>query len=77
MAGDLSRSGGSASCRGFRGYAGYLRAKYGAPAYRVAVDAGFGCPNRGPDRRRAGCLYCDERGALAPYQGAPAASRGA
>jgi radical SAM protein (TIGR01212 family) len=53
---------------GFRGYSEYLRAKYGAPAYRVAVDAGFGCPNRGPDRRRPGCLYCDEHGALAPYQ---------
>jgi radical SAM protein (TIGR01212 family) len=54
--------------RGFRGYAEYLRSKYGASAYRVAVDAGFGCPNRGPDRRQPGCLYCDERGALAPYQ---------
>jgi radical SAM protein (TIGR01212 family) len=59
---------GFGGCRGFRGYAEYLRAKYGAPAFRVAVDAGFGCPNRGPDRGRPGCLYCDERGALAPYQ---------
>ncbi len=57
---------------GFRGYAEYLRAKYGAPAYRVAVDGGFSCPNRGPDRRRPGCLYCDEHGALAPYQEAAA-----
>ena len=61
---------------GFRGYAEYLRAKYGAPAYRVAVDAGFGCPNRGPDRRHSGCLYCDERGALAPYQQAAPGSTG-
>jgi len=62
---------------GFRGYAEYLRAKYGAPAYRVAVDPGFGCPNRGPDRSKPGCLYCDERGALAPYQEAvPGASAG-
>ncbi len=75
--------------RGFRGYAEYLRAKYGVPAYRVAVDAGFGCPNRGADRgayrgadraadreadrRQPGCLYCDERGALAPYQEAAVA----
>jgi len=58
---------------GFRGYAEYLRTKYGAPAYRVAVDAGFGCPNRGSDRGNPGCLYCDERGALAPYQEAAAA----
>jgi len=52
-------------------YAEYLRAKYGAPAYRVAVDAGFSCPNRGPDRLRPGCLYCDEHGARAPYLGEP------
>jgi radical SAM protein (TIGR01212 family) len=32
------------------------------------VDAGFSCPNRGPDRSSPGCLYCDERGSLAPYQ---------
>jgi len=51
----------------FRSYSGYLQARYGAPAYRVAVDAGFSCPNRGPDRRRPGCLYCDEHGARAPY----------
>ncbi len=65
---------------GFRGYAEYLRARYGVPAYRVAVDAGFGCPNRGLDREtnraRPGCLYCDERGALAPYQGEVAGAAG-
>jgi hypothetical protein len=69
-------AGGFGGSRGFRGYAEYLRSKYGAPAYRVAVDAGFGCPNRGPDRRHTGCLYCDERGALAPYQEAPVAAPG-
>lgn len=50
-------------------YSEYLRARYGAPAYRVSVDAGFSCPNRGPDRSRPGCLYCDEHGSRAPYQG--------
>lgn len=52
-------------------YAEYLRAKYGSPAYRVAVDAGFSCPNRGPDRGHPGCRYCDEHGARAPYLGEP------
>ncbi|OHD74011.1 MAG: TIGR01212 family radical SAM protein [Spirochaetes bacterium RBG_16_67_19] len=61
---------------GFRGYAEYLRDRYGAPAYRVAVDAGFGCPNRGPDRRQPGCLYCDQQGGLAPYQEAAPAGPG-
>jgi radical SAM protein (TIGR01212 family) len=62
---------------GFRGYAEYLRAKYGVPAYRVSVDAGFSCPNRGPDRTRPGCLYCGQQGSLAPYQEAAAGSPGA
>jgi radical SAM protein (TIGR01212 family) len=48
-------------------YASYLKRKYGQTVYRVSVDAGFSCPNRGPDRRAPGCLYCDERGSRAPY----------
>ena len=56
----------------FRNYSTYLREKYGQPVYRVAIDAGFTCPNRGPDRGMPGCVYCDEHGARAPYQG-PAA----
>lgn len=52
----------------FRSYSAYLREKYGQPVYRVAVDAGFSCPNRGADRSAPGCLYCDEHGARAPYQ---------
>jgi len=53
--------------RPFRGYSRYLREKYGCRVYRVAVDGGFSCPNRGADRRMPGCTYCDERGARAPY----------
>jgi radical SAM protein (TIGR01212 family) len=51
----------------FLNYAAYLRNKYGQSVYRVSVDAGFSCPNRGPDRSAPGCLYCDERGSRAPY----------
>jgi radical SAM protein (TIGR01212 family) len=53
----------------YRSYSSYLRKKYDQTVYRVAVDAGFSCPNRGPDRSSPGCLYCDEHGARAPYQG--------
>jgi len=53
----------------YRSYSSYLREKYGQTVYRVAVDAGFSCPNRKPDRSAPGCLYCDEHGARAPYQG--------
>jgi radical SAM protein (TIGR01212 family) len=51
----------------FLSYAAYLKQKYGQAVYRVSVDAGFSCPNRGPDRSSPGCLYCDERGSRAPY----------
>ena len=58
-------------------YASYLKRKYGQTVYRVSVDAGFSCPNRGPDRSAPGCLYCDERGSRAPYlDHADAASEG-
>jgi len=69
----------------FRSYSGYLRERYGGPVYRIAVDAGFSCPNRrgpkgrGPEgRNQPGCSYCDGSGARAPYLGTtpvPAAPR--
>lgn len=48
-------------------YSRYLRERHGCDVYRVAVDAGFTCPNRGPDRTRPGCSYCDADGSRAPY----------
>lgn len=54
--------------RVYRSYRSYLKERYGTTANRIAVDAGFSCPNRGPDRRRGGCTYCDERGSRAVYQ---------
>ena len=50
-------------------YSQYLKDKYGEPVYRVAVDAGFSCPNRGNDRSQPGCSYCDVYGSRAPYLG--------
>lgn len=52
----------------FNSYSNYLWKTYGKRVYRVAVDAGFSCPNRGPDRSGDGCTYCDEFGARAAYQ---------
>ena len=51
----------------FRSYSRYLRERYGFRVYRVGVDAGFSCPNRGNDRTEPGCTYCDDRGSRAPY----------
>jgi radical SAM protein (TIGR01212 family) len=50
-------------------YSYYLKKEYGEPVYRVSVDAGFSCPNRGPDRAKPGCTYCGEDGSRAPYLG--------
>jgi len=49
----------------FRSHARYLKDRYGAVAYRVAVDAGFGCPNR--EGGGTGCSYCGQSGSRAPY----------
>ena len=47
-------------------YSGYLKEKYGAPVYRVSVDAGLSCPNRRSDGS-GGCIYCDGTGASAVH----------
>jgi radical SAM protein (TIGR01212 family) len=48
-------------------YSGYLKKRYGKKAYRVSVDGGFSCPNRGTGRTDPGCIYCDEQGSRAVY----------
>lgn len=49
-------------------YARALREKYGVKVYRVGVDGGFSCPNRGQDRLSPGCSYCDSFGSMSAYQ---------
>ncbi len=53
----------------YSSYSSYLRCRYSERVYRVAVDAGFSCPNRGADRREGGCTYCGQGGSRAPYLG--------
>ena len=55
----------------YNSYSRYLRRKYGETVYRVAVDAGFSCPNR-RGRAGPGCTYCAEDGARASYLGSAA-----
>lgn len=52
----------------FQSYSHYLKNRYGKAAYRVAVDAGFSCPNREKGRGGVGCTFCDEAGSRAVYQ---------
>jgi len=51
----------------FNAYSTYLRERYGERTYRIGVDAGFSCPNRGRDRGTGGCRFCDESGSRAAY----------
>ena len=48
-------------------YSRYLNDRHGCTVYRVAVDAGFSCPNRPEGRGSRGCTYCAEGGGRAPY----------
>ncbi len=51
----------------YQSYSAYLKKRYGTAAYRVAVDAGFTCPNRAGGRSGEGCSYCEISGARAVY----------
>lgn len=44
-------------------YNDYLRQKYGCKVYRIALDAGFSCPNI----KSGGCVYCNSKGSRAAY----------
>ena len=44
-------------------YNDYLKQKYGCKVYRIAIDAGFSCPNI----KSGGCIYCNSKGSRASY----------
>lgn len=40
----------------------FLREKFGEKVFKIALDAGFSCPNRDGTISSGGCLFCSERG---------------
>ena len=40
----------------------YIKTKYGHKLYKIAVDAGFTCPNRDGSLGMGGCIFCSGRG---------------
>jgi len=44
-------------------YSDYLKERYGCKVYRIALDAGFSCPNI----ESGGCIYCNSKGSRASY----------
>jgi radical SAM protein (TIGR01212 family) len=51
----------------YNNYGAYLKARYGKKVYRIGLDGGFSCPNRGSDRHNPGCSFCPGDGAKSPY----------
>ncbi|MSR30101.1 MAG: TIGR01212 family radical SAM protein [Gemmataceae bacterium] len=46
---------------GYYSFNQFLRDKFGEKVYRVALDAGFTCPNVDGTVTTGGCVYCDNR----------------
>lgn len=40
----------------------YLKAAFGEKVYKIAVDAGFTCPNRDGTKGTRGCIFCSGAG---------------
>jgi radical SAM protein (TIGR01212 family) len=40
----------------------FLREKFGDKVFKIALDAGFSCPNRDGTISSGGCVFCSERG---------------
>jgi len=45
--------------RRFNSYSSYFRRMFGERVQKVAVNAGFTCPNRDGTKGRGGCTFCD------------------
>ncbi|SFG12195.1 TIGR01212 family radical SAM protein [Prevotella sp. KH2C16] len=51
----------------FNDYGSWIRSKFPFKVQKIAVDAGFSCPNRDGRISRGGCIYCDNRTFNPPY----------
>jgi len=49
----------SGSSKRYNSMADYFRIKYGGRIQKLAIDAGFTCPNRDGSKGEGGCTYCD------------------
>ncbi len=45
--------------RRFNAYSGYIKQRFGGRVQKLAIDAGFTCPNRDGMKGRGGCTYCN------------------
>ena len=53
--------------RRYNSYVGYFKRTFGERIQKVAVDAGFTCPNRDGSLGTGGCTYCDNEAFTPAY----------
>ena len=46
----------------YRDFSGFLHEKFGERVHKIALDAGFTCPNRDGTISTKGCIFCDQLG---------------
>ncbi len=52
----------------YREYAAYIKEKFGMRVQKIALNPGFGCPNRDGSIGTGGCTYCNNK-TFSPYYG--------
>ncbi len=52
----------------YREYASYIKQKFGMRVQKIALNPGFGCPNRDGRIGTGGCTYCNNQ-TFSPYYG--------
>lgn len=60
----------TAAIRPYRAFASFLRERFGGRVWRIALDAGFTCPNVDGSVAVGGCVYCDNR-SFSPFRRLP------
>jgi len=50
----------------YRKFNDYLKEKYGGRIQKIAIDAGFTCPNRDGTKASGGCTFCNNQ-SFSPY----------
>lgn len=43
----------------YNSYSTFFKSRYGTRLQKLAIDAGFSCPNRSSDRTQGGCIFCN------------------
>ena len=51
----------------YNDYASWVEKTFGDRVQKIAVDAGFSCPNRDGTKSLGGCIFCDNKSFNPPY----------